>query len=250
MTNDPGIYRILNIINNKIYIGSTFNLKKRKKRHLSDLKRNVHPNNHLQAAFNKYGVDNFKLEVIELVPRLECESKLDFKKRLVDYKEQYYLDALLFASENNDKFTKLGYNICRKAISTLGVTAWNKGTKRPIEWIEKGLNTKKNNPQTKKTITEEHKQAIRNANTGRPKTEKQIKDFVERNKNNPPWNKGLKGFIISKQRKSIIQLDEEHKFVKEFASITEAKNKTGITNIHIPLKNPDKKAGGYFWIYK
>lgn len=61
-----GIYQIRNLVNGKIYIGSSKNLKNRKCHdHLNTLKRNKHQNNHLQNAFNKYGKDNFICTVIQ-----------------------------------------------------------------------------------------------------------------------------------------------------------------------------------------
>jgi group I intron endonuclease len=90
--NTAGIYRIRNIINNHIYIGSAVSMELRKKDHFGRLRRNIHGNDHLQNAFNKYG---------------------------------YYLDTLLFAQEyikNGDRrFLELGYNICPTAGNTLGM---------------------------------------------------------------------------------------------------------------------------------
>ena len=41
------IYQILNKANNKKYIGQTINFKRRKKRHLTDLRCHRHDNKHL-----------------------------------------------------------------------------------------------------------------------------------------------------------------------------------------------------------
>ena len=107
--NKPGIYKIENLINGKIYIGSaSINFIIRWNSHKNELKNNKHPNIHLQNAWNLYGEENFVFEVIEEVPILENESKKDFKLRLVDDREQYYLDTLLFAQEyikNENSFT-------------------------------------------------------------------------------------------------------------------------------------------------
>jgi group I intron endonuclease len=89
-----GIYKITNILNNKIYIGSSFNIEKRFKRHIKDLKENKHHNIHLQRSFNSYGKDNFVLSIIELTLKEELLSK-----------EQYYLDLLCPYYYNN------GFNI-------------------------------------------------------------------------------------------------------------------------------------------
>lgn len=56
-----GIYKI--IINDKCYIGSSFNIRLRINQHKSDLKCNRHCNAYLQNAYNKYNV--FKWEIIE-----------------------------------------------------------------------------------------------------------------------------------------------------------------------------------------
>ncbi len=60
-----GIYKITNIINNKIYIGSSKNIYYRGKGHLSDCRKNKKQNPILQNAFNKYGEDNFITEILE-----------------------------------------------------------------------------------------------------------------------------------------------------------------------------------------
>lgn len=70
-----GIYSIKNSIDNKEYIGLSINLKKRKSIHFSRLRKNIHPNKHLQFAWNKYGEINFTFIVIEYVPIEELESK-------------------------------------------------------------------------------------------------------------------------------------------------------------------------------
>ena len=56
-----GIYRILNTINNKFYIGSSVNLRKRLYEHRRLLRLGKHENYHLQNAFTKYGEENFQV---------------------------------------------------------------------------------------------------------------------------------------------------------------------------------------------
>lgn len=58
------IYQIKNILNDFVYVGSTTNFKKRKQRHLRELKNNKHHSIFLQEAFNKYGEDNFKFDIL------------------------------------------------------------------------------------------------------------------------------------------------------------------------------------------
>lgn len=93
------VYKITNITNNKIYIGSTVNLKKRKNNHLRFLRKNKHCNIYLQKSFNKYGEHNFQFQVLE-----KCSPS-----NLVE-REQYYIDTL-----------NPNYNICKIAGSILGI---------------------------------------------------------------------------------------------------------------------------------
>lgn len=79
-----GIYQIVNKINNKRYIGSSNHIKERWKQHKGLLKTNRHPNTYLQASWNKYGMDNFQFEILEL-----CD--VNDKQR----KEQFYIDKYM-----------------------------------------------------------------------------------------------------------------------------------------------------------
>lgn len=89
-----GIYKITNNINNKVYIGQSRTIEKRWIKHKNA---SNNPNDHnydtpLHRAFRKYGVNNFKFEIIE-----ECSiDKLDER-------EIYWINYY-------DSFTK-GYNL-------------------------------------------------------------------------------------------------------------------------------------------
>ena len=65
--NNSGIYKIVNLITGKYYVGSTKSFETRKTCHFSRLRNNNHTNKHLQNAYNKYGADNFKFEIVEYV---------------------------------------------------------------------------------------------------------------------------------------------------------------------------------------
>jgi group I intron endonuclease len=73
------IYRITNMANGKYYIGSAELFARREWQHKTDLKRGVHKNPRLQAAWNKYGADMFIFEVLEVVP--DGESTFDWENR-------------------------------------------------------------------------------------------------------------------------------------------------------------------------
>lgn len=63
---NSGIYYIINIVNNKKYIGSSFDIKKRISKHFRQLSKNKHINKHLQNAYNFYGKENFSFEIVEI----------------------------------------------------------------------------------------------------------------------------------------------------------------------------------------
>ena len=66
------IYKIINTVNNKFYVGSTTNTKERFRTHRNRLRKNKHHSQHLQAAWNKYGEHVFVFHIIQTV--LEGES--------------------------------------------------------------------------------------------------------------------------------------------------------------------------------
>src|SRR5579871_3988760 len=96
----PGIYAIINCVNQQRYVGSAKNLLQRKQHHLGDLQAGKHKNSHLQRAYDHYGPDAFNFVILELVEHVE---------NLLE-REQHYIDTL------NPE-----YNIARTAGSNLGV---------------------------------------------------------------------------------------------------------------------------------
>lgn len=96
--NKSGIYKLVNLINNKIYIGSAVNLRQRFKMHKRDILKNKHCNTYLSRSISKYGIENFMFEVIEFPD----------KENLIQ-REQYYIDTL-----------KPEYNLCKIAGSAFG----------------------------------------------------------------------------------------------------------------------------------
>lgn len=89
-----GIYCIENLINHKKYIGQSVNIEARWRYHKSELKRNIHENDYLQNAWNKYGKDNFKFYILE-----ECEVDI------INERERHYI--VLYDTTNRS----CGYNL-------------------------------------------------------------------------------------------------------------------------------------------
>jgi group I intron endonuclease len=60
-----GIYKIKNLVNEKVYIGQSVDIEKRWSTHKAELNNNHHHNIHLQNAWNKYGANNFEFSIVE-----------------------------------------------------------------------------------------------------------------------------------------------------------------------------------------
>ena len=80
-----GIYKITNIVNDKIYVGQSIAIKQRWSQHKAELRKNKHGNCHLQKAWNKYGEEKFKFSVLEYLDT-------DISKDFLTEREQYWID--------------------------------------------------------------------------------------------------------------------------------------------------------------
>lgn len=141
------IYKIINDINNKIYIGKTlFSVEKRWKEHCSEYSQRKIENRPLYRAINKYGIKHFHVEQIE-----ECSNDIvnEREKYWIEYYGSFkygynatkggdgkpYCDYDLVLALWNEGLTiadiskKLNYDVthCSEILSTFGI---NKDAKR------------------------------------------------------------------------------------------------------------------------
>jgi len=100
------VYKISFINNPKIYIGSSARWPYRKREHIYKLTIQKHHNQYLQHAVNKYGLENLKIEQLEI-----CYDNDSLKTR-----EQYWID--FYDSINPQK----GFNLVKmvEKIGTFG----------------------------------------------------------------------------------------------------------------------------------
>ena len=127
--NMEGVYIIRNLINGKIYIGSSKNIKNRLKTHLNMLKKNIHHSIDLQVDFNKYGEDNFESEIL-----IECSSA-DARKYEEDYIDKLGLKKFGYNSAKNKRTTQLRYGLFVEQLYNIFVKLGYKADGR-VYWFD------------------------------------------------------------------------------------------------------------------
>lgn len=138
-----GIYKIENLVNGKVYIGSALNLKERYRLHVLGLIQGHHHNIHLQRAWNKYGGENFIFSVIETV---------NYPDELIK-REQLWMNY--YNVRDN------GYNFCPIAGSSLGVVR-SERTRERMSVAKSG----KNHPNYGKRLPKETRKRMSEAKMG------------------------------------------------------------------------------------
>ena len=101
-----GVFQIRNLVNEKVFLGTSLNLPAILNRHQFQLQIGNHPNKVLQAEWNQYGSGNFVFEILdELTPRED--PAYDYKPDLA-FLEDWWLEKLEPYGEN-------GYNEKKKS---------------------------------------------------------------------------------------------------------------------------------------
>ncbi len=190
-----GIYKIINIINNKCYIGSSVDIVGRWYHHKTRLKFNKHHSIKLQRSYNKHGVDNFKYEVVE-----ECETEL------LLIREEYYIN--LFDCYNN------GYNFSIPSNCVMFGRHHSDETKEILREKSKG-----NKNMLGKTHTEETKNKIREKLKGCLLSEETKLNMSNGQKNRIYSNEELKKITEINKSRIGIPLSDEHKLKLSLAKL-------------------------------
>jgi group I intron endonuclease len=204
---NTGIYKFRNLIDEKLYVGSTgdrrgFNC--RWKVHLRLLRQNKHHSSKLQNAYNKYGEDNFICEVVEVIIRVE--SPIIFRKYLKE-RERYYIQLWKPAYNMNDvSESNLGYKHSEETRKKNSEA--QKGKKHSQETLLKMSKAQKG-----RTHTESTKQKLKQINQGRqntwqkgiPRTEEVRQKIIENIKGK------CSGFIGKHTEQTKIKLSKIHK---------------------------------------
>jgi group I intron endonuclease len=128
-----GIYAIHNLISDKVYVGQAVLFSRRWSYHISKLTQNQHHCKHLQAAWNRYGAENFEFLVLqEIHPVVEELTRA----------EQAWMDHYAVESRL--------YNTAPAAGSVLG-SRWKVKTPRSPEHRQKISEARKGTKQSEET---------------------------------------------------------------------------------------------------
>ena len=171
------IYKIRNVVNGNFYIGSTIDSRKRFWAHRKDLRLGVHICIHLQRAWNKYGEDCFKFEVIE---RLNHKDELfPAEQKLLDEhvgKDYCYNIAKYADAPMRDASPELRARIAEKT------KAWiereghprqgaklSEASRKQISESRIGKHAGENHYRYGKSVSEETRRKIGDTQRGKPK---------------------------------------------------------------------------------
>ncbi len=161
-----GIYKIVNSQNGKIYVGSSLDVERRWRSHKNALRAGRHRNPHLQNSWDLYGESAFSFSVLDQVSEERCIYEA----------EQHYIDTL-----------EPEYNIATVAGGGSGPRS--EETKRKISDAIKG----EKHPFFGKTLSEDHRKKISEANLGKK-----------------AWNKGMPLTEEHKRKMSEAVSGEKH----------------------------------------
>lgn len=198
------IYKYTNLTNNKIYIGQTVNEKKRTYQHLYASR------TYFDRALKKYGITNFKYEIIVKIETNSIESL----KNNLNYFEKFYISY--YDSYNS------GYNLTQGGDGCVG---------RKVSEDTKKKMSKDWHIHHDKQFTDEFKNKISNT----------LKGNIPWNKGKKmkkaPWNKGKKGINCKS-----VQAFLNGSFIGVFDSVYEASCKLNVLENKIRhILNGDSK---------
>ena len=241
------IYKIVNDINDKVYIGQTSEtIEKRWARHKRSRNYKKYKHIHFYMALNKYGIDHF---FVSEVMKISANTKEELKKELNKW-EKYYIsefnsfrngynsteggDGVMTGFRHTEESKKKMSKSHKGAILT-------EETRRKMSLAHKGLTFSE---ETRKILSEKAKMRIRSQESIRKSADKHI---------------GLKMSNKTKQKlkecnkRTILQYDLQNNFITEWDTIKEAANSLGLKSaspIRQCLTGKSKQSHGYIWKYK
>lgn len=240
---NSGVYKITNLINGKIYIGSAVNLNRRCYQHFYHLKNNNHHSNYLQKAFNKYGIENFIFETI-----LKCSKEylLIIEQYLIDYYKPQYNICKIAGNLSGFKHKDSMKNFHRERMLNNDICI---GRTLSKEHKDKIGDANRNKVRSLETI-----EKLRKAKVGKKQSQETIQKRVSKTKGKKfTQEQKLKASQRSSSKKSVYQIcPKTGNILNEYESITKAANSIGVCSDAIgnAVRGVSNFSGGFIWKLK
>jgi len=155
-----GIYMIKNSISGECYIGSSRDIVRRIRAHLSELRQGIHHSHQLQAAWDEYGAAPLRFRVVEIVESIEDLTKREnaaFALYLPTYNISLNAEANPMLGRRHTEESR-----AKMSAGKLGQPSGMKGKKMSEESREKMriAATGRSNPSAKRPRTDDEKQNL------------------------------------------------------------------------------------------
>jgi group I intron endonuclease len=243
------IYKITNLVNKKIYIGQTIqdDVEKRWELHRRLAKKDKGCTD-LKEAFNKYGIDKFKFEVLIICFNEDC----------IEYEKEYI--------KKYNALVPNGYNISEGGNGgpLFKGKHHSEETKNKLREFSKAYygnpeNRKKHGEKVKVALekSEKWQKALAEGRVGENRKGKKYKMKThDKEKIREGMNKYYREnkekhakIVSEKLGQKIIQYDINNTYICNYPSIAEAVRQTGIpkTTLQYCVSGKLKSAGGFIW---
>lgn len=276
-----GIYKIQNLINNKVYIGQSVDINYRFKNHISD---SFNPKSKsydtaIHRAIRKYGVDNFSFEIIENcdVDKLN-DREIYWIKKYDSYGNGYNMTHGGEGVSSIDR--QYVYDLWDQGMSVGEISDYAKHDKHSIIHILKNYDNYSNDESYKRgrilasknnsrkikqydlngnfiSMYDNINEAAQIVNTKAANIRAVICglqltaagfQWVLEGQESP----GICKVIGKNEKRPVVQLDKDKQFIAEYESVSLATKSINLKNpnsIVTCCKGKGKTAGGYYWMY-
>ena len=226
------IYKITNLVNNKLYIGQTTrNIDIRFKEHVRDARRSDRSTSPLHKAIIKYGEKNFSIQIIEQVDN-----------SLLNDRQIYWISY--YKATNGH----IGYNAASGGNVNYAARDWVYQHPEEVK-----ANLQRIRPLTIQSVKQMWADPQRRANL----VQKRKEQAAARWQNDPQKEHN---HMLQMNKKSVEKCSipvlmcdpKTHEVIKEFPSVSQGARyvQTYSTNISAVCKGKAKTSKGYYWKYK
>jgi group I intron endonuclease len=193
-----GIYAISHTPSRSIYIGQSNNIEQRLNKHITELKKTVHPNSNLQKLWEKYGIVGFNFLLLEELT--DNKSSLE-TQRWLSLKEKFWI-AKFRQTEN---------------ITTLNITEGEivKTTEAIIEFKKELFEKKKNKIKLNQNFDLQIKLERKSINFRLQEIEKSLQELRSNRKLHSPKLKSLYQ-QLDESKTLLDQLQKKHNWFFRF----------------------------------